>query len=373
MKRTRSPLAAAAAALAVALVAAAAAEPPAPLPPLPSPVAFLHLSDLHFSVNMRKYWRQFGDREGDALLWASQVVPRLGAAAIVITGDITDSKVGAGTYGSKRGGGAEQDGLCSARGSGHLVKRRQVTPSSRSAHLPPLVLQTARGEGLQQEAEWLAYAGLLRALNASGLPLHRVLDVPGNHDTFNLPARGAPNDFFSRHAAEGQRRASQRQRVYVHPLAGPGDGGGADSGCPAAWLVGLDPTPDPGLRSPTNFAGLAGAAFMEEAAAALRGLERRRGAGCAAPLLAYCHYPLSTVDSTPRHVAGPLGALLHAARPISPMQGLTQVGGRPDACMGGQRAIALAQGASCSSPHQPPPAIPPVCRSCWPTTAWPPC
>lgn len=42
-----------------------------------------------------KHWRAFGDREGDAALWASELVPRLGPpAALLVTGDITDGKVG---------------------------------------------------------------------------------------------------------------------------------------------------------------------------------------------------------------------------------------------------------------------------------------
>lgn len=91
---------------------------------------------------------------------------------------------------------------------------------------------------------------------------------PGNHDTFNMPLRGGPNDFFAKHAAEGKRRASHQQRVYLHQLPAPlvrqqqqqgsSDGSSDDSsgsGCPTAWFLGLDPTPEPGLRSPTNFAG----------------------------------------------------------------------------------------------------------------------
>lgn len=80
-----------------------------------------------------------------------------------------------------------------------------------------------------------------------------------------MPLRGGPNDFFAKHAAEGKRRPSHQQRVYLHQLPvpqgqqQPGDSGGGDAseggGCPAAWFLGLDPTPEPGLRSPTNFAG----------------------------------------------------------------------------------------------------------------------
>lgn len=119
----------AAATLALLLLAAVAAAAGALQAP-PPPVVFLQLSDIHYSTNVRKYWRLFGDREGDAVLWAQSVVPRIAPAAVLVTGDLTDSK-------------------------------------------------TARGEGLQQEAEWLAYAALLRNLSAAGVPEARVWDVPG--------------------------------------------------------------------------------------------------------------------------------------------------------------------------------------------------
>lgn len=76
--------------LLLACLLAAATGAVAPPPP---PLAFVHLSDIHYSTNVRKYWRLFGDREGDAAVWAQQVVPRLRPATMLITGDITDSKV----------------------------------------------------------------------------------------------------------------------------------------------------------------------------------------------------------------------------------------------------------------------------------------
>ncbi|EFN57681.1 hypothetical protein CHLNCDRAFT_50941 [Chlorella variabilis] len=266
MKRAGRLLVLALAALAVVSACAAADSTPVGGPPLlPPPTVVVHLSDIHYSTNVRKYWDLFGNREGDALLWAEQLVPRLGLAGAAITGDITDSKA-------------------RARLRGCL---------------------TSRGEGLQQEAEWLAYAGLLRALAASGLPAGRVWDLPGNHDTFNMPSRGGPKDYFSRYAAEGRRRASPQQRVYVHRL----------------------PPPQPPEQQQQQQArGLAGPALMAEAQSALASIRQQQAAACGAPLiLAYCHYPLSTVDSSPRHVPGPPGILLHAMRSVRPMQGLTQL------------------------------------------------
>ena len=80
----------------LATAAAASEQPSLDTPQLPPPTVFLHISDIHFSTNVRKYWNEFGDREGDATLFSEALVPRLGLAAAVVTGDITDSKVSGG-------------------------------------------------------------------------------------------------------------------------------------------------------------------------------------------------------------------------------------------------------------------------------------
>ena len=54
----------------------------------------------------------------------------------------------------------------------------------------PAPLQTARGDGLQQEAEWLAYASLLRNLSAAGVSEQLVWDVPGAPGVKSAPRRG---------------------------------------------------------------------------------------------------------------------------------------------------------------------------------------
>ena len=78
---------------AVTPAAAAAAAASGTAVPRPHPLELLHLSDIHYSTNVRKYWRQFGDREGDAALFAQRLVPRLAPWGVALTGDITDSKV----------------------------------------------------------------------------------------------------------------------------------------------------------------------------------------------------------------------------------------------------------------------------------------
>lgn len=70
--------------------AAASATIPSQHPP-PAAVV-LHLSDLHLSTNVAKYWGAFGDREGDLALFARQLLPLLAPRAAVLSGDLTDSK-----------------------------------------------------------------------------------------------------------------------------------------------------------------------------------------------------------------------------------------------------------------------------------------
>lgn len=68
---------------------------------------------------------------------------------------------------------------------------------------PSNTLQTARGEGLQQEVEWLAYASLLRNLSAAGVPEQLVWDVPGTLSVLLLLGLG-----HSTHADPGCTRST---------------------------------------------------------------------------------------------------------------------------------------------------------------------
>ncbi len=176
--------------------------------PPPLPLAFVHLSDIHYSTNVRKYWRLFGDREGDAALWAQQVVPRLRPAAALVTGDITDSKVGK----ADANGGAFSASLMArsmqSNAGNHEAMRFVTRPACFACSLTPPSHpsnppQTARGEGLQQEVEWLAYASLLRNLSAAGVPEQLVWDVPGTLSVLLLLGLG-----HSTHADPGCTRST---------------------------------------------------------------------------------------------------------------------------------------------------------------------
>lgn len=97
------------------------------------------------------------------------------------------------------------------------------------------------------------------------------------------------------------------------------------------------PNPEPLLPAPP--AGQAPPALLAETRAALGSVaEQAAAAGCGPPLiLAYCHYPLSTIDSAPQRSPGPLGVLGHASRSALAMQGLTRVRGRARGCGRGRQ------------------------------------
>lgn len=65
-------------------------------------------------------------------------------------------------------------------------------------------------------------------------------------------------DYFAQYGAQGRRNSS----APIHfTLASDVDKLGK---CPAALLVGIDVSPEPGLRGPTNFHGIATSEFIKD-------------------------------------------------------------------------------------------------------------
>lgn len=83
--------------------------------------------------------------------------------------------------------------------------------------------------------------------------------------------RGVPPDFFALYGAAGRRNSTQR--VSALPLLARISGGGkprsAPDACPATVLLGVDLSPSPGLRGPTDFFGRADAQLLQEVDAVL--------------------------------------------------------------------------------------------------------
>ena len=226
--------------------------------------------------------------------------------------------------------------------------------SSPPPHLPfsiPLLVtgdlthaKTRDGGTRQSRAEWKAYGELLEGLErGAGISETLVLDVRGNHDGFDVPGRGSAQDHFPEFAAAGRRSRSAEgkkgaavadRRVYAAAVSASGEVTHLDDAvddeslvassppssssypaplpsCPALLLLGIDAAQDPGLSGSNNFAGRLTLELSEKVVSAARVLRRAAAAACgnggasasspsssSPPLLAYGHFPLSTVEKS---------------------------------------------------------------------------
>ena len=157
----------------------------------------VQLSDLHMNSHGHR------SRETDLVRFASRYVARLKPAAVVVTGDLTDSK----------------------------------TADNLSC--------------FQYIAEWESVDRIAAALrNAGNLEPHALLALRGNHDTFDVPARGGPGDLYGHHVtAWSGWRSNATERVSA-VLVSPPPGRG-----PAVSLLAVDATLEPGVKRPCNFVG----------------------------------------------------------------------------------------------------------------------
>ncbi|GAX82028.1 hypothetical protein CEUSTIGMA_g9456.t1 [Chlamydomonas eustigma] len=254
------------------------------------PTLLLQLSDLHISVHSPD-----STRIADLKALGTNLLSVWRPDAIVISGDLTDGK-------------------------------------------------TVSGKGAQQEKEWALYHTLWRQLaNSSHLPASAVMDVRGNHDTFDV-IRGSPSDFFTQYSATahyvherstgsncGTRlqavsrelvrtdcHKSSHQRVHVREVKfrhfypseetihidPSGIEGNDNTACPAVLLLSVDATPDPGLRGPTNFLGVAKLDLLLQVEAAMNATRACLYVrGCAVPpVIALGHHPLSTIALSPMNL-----------------------------------------------------------------------
>lgn len=298
------------------------------------PTVMLQLSDIHCSVNHKKFLQKFGDRVGDAKLFASEVVPRLNPAALVITGDLTDSK-------------------------------------------------TAQGSGKQHRDEWVSYREVLQSfIEKGGVAEDRIFDIRGNHDVFNLAhPRYSELDHFGNASAWAARTGRKSTRVLtaaIFPVAqkrtppsstkteldsvaaitnwrrlhqqGHVDertGLSTEDGCPVAFLIGIDFSEDPGLRNPFNFVGHSDESLSIDVQDASRDLVNDASSVCHSeelnrvPFISFGHYPLATVDHHHYHYQqqhqgrysslwtsiGIVGGVTHAffSSSVESMQGVARI------------------------------------------------
>lgn len=253
------------------------------------PAVFLHLSDIHVSTNSEKYFKKFGDRQGDLKLFSEYLLNRIAPRALIITGDLTDSK-------------------------------------------------DYYGAGIQQEIEWQEYRQILQDFtDLGGVPLENILDHRGNHDGFNrVGLRGSDADYFATYSASGI-RGDAAKRVWAHLVVSSSseiveDNKNDDSSslstlftldewkaavdkqqkkdvyklCPSTILLGLDFSEEPAFKNPINFLGHAGADVPDEIRSEILKINKEIEQYCTQrafsktsssflPIISYGHYPLSTI------------------------------------------------------------------------------
>lgn len=184
----------------------------------------VQLSDVHVSSF-------YPSREADLRSFASSLLPLLRPAALLLTGDLTDAK-------------------------------------SRSGRA-----------GAQNASEWSTYGELREVLLASSrLPRSSLLQLRGNHDTFDVVARGGDDDLFATSSASPSDAAPRVRAITV------GDR-------PPVRLLSIDVSRSPGLRRPCNFAGLASAGVLSSVRGALAS-PRPHGEAT----LAMAHFPLTLIE-----------------------------------------------------------------------------
>lgn len=203
---------------------------------------FVHLTDTHIS--------QYVDlnRGPDLKALADNVLQGVNPALIVVTGDLTDSK-------------------------------------------------TSFGRAAQNPGEWEEYRDVIQYVaNSTGLEWDEVLDLRGNHDSFDVPVRSGKIDYYYKFSMSG--KAFKGKRIRFSPLFQKIGGIESKNGtrCPVGMLLGLDLAPEPGLKGPSNFLGFADDWLVHHVDTELSNLKRElRMIGCSPVIMAYGHYPFGIV------------------------------------------------------------------------------
>jgi 3',5'-cyclic AMP phosphodiesterase CpdA len=169
----------------------------------------------------------------DLSRFATRLLRRLRPAALLVSGDLTDSKT------------------------------------------------ESRVGSLQYEEEWAGVRRAAEALRtAASLPPSHLLAVRGNHDTFGVAERGGTHDMFGAWRSGDGVTEARATRLLV---------GRGTAESPLVSLLQLDASLNPGWRRPCNFAGSWSEA---EAEAELGALDAPAGS----LQLAFGHFPLSFIE-----------------------------------------------------------------------------
>eukprot|EP01025_Chloroclados_australasicus_P000482 TRINITY_DN10247_c0_g1_i3.p1 TRINITY_DN10247_c0_g1~~TRINITY_DN10247_c0_g1_i3.p1 ORF type:complete len:726 (-),score=42.15 TRINITY_DN10247_c0_g1_i3:283-2460(-) len=204
---------------------------------------FVQLSDIHIS---RWYMNPIDPRELELEHLFKNVLSATKPAAVVITGDLTDGK-------------------------------------------------THYGQGRQQIIEWRAYQRVTSMIS-NLTNIERVFDVRGNHDTFDSGFKGHQNDYYL-HFGGRREGVYQEQMLYLDEVYA--QIGEHVQGCPDTVMMGLDITPNPGFRGPTNFAGILNGEMIQQLDRKFSEyLSKYRSCIVQPQIVVYGHHPLCVLSYT---------------------------------------------------------------------------
>eukprot|EP00892_Ulva_mutabilis_P003308 jgi/Ulvmu1/1349/UM011_0077.1 len=201
-------------------------------------------------------------RYEDFILFSTLAAPRIGPAAVVLTGDLVEGK----------------------------------TANTLYQH--------------QYSWEWEAYRNVTSLLKSAVGPSCQVFaDLRGNHDSFTVPLRGGPADPY---ATWGWSSDLVSSRASLRTVVD-------EDGCDALHVLLLDGTPPVGYRGFMNFMAawldpdLVAVEHTLAQARAKAAAQPRGRCGAAPPTLAAVHQPLSVTQSLGRFTRGRADARLTAA------------------------------------------------------------
>ncbi|CAI7777293.1 unnamed protein product [Closterium sp. NIES-53] len=225
-------------------------------------VWWMHLSDVHVSVHVPS-------RANDLLVHLVPAVRVIAPAALIVSGDLTESK------NRQRTTTAQNESEWHA----YSQAMHAISTAINAAHppfptSPPLSL-TPQSQQTEQTQNDPPFPG-----RSSCVPFPRVLDLRGNHDAFSVPIRGGKGDFFGRQSVSAQCGRWGVQGLVLRPFEG--DSGKA-SPSPPILLLGIDIAPRVGIRGPSNFFGHPTTSDLDALNAALSQWEAATSALPAAP------------------------------------------------------------------------------------------
>ncbi|CAI5966278.1 unnamed protein product, partial [Closterium sp. NIES-64] len=171
-------------------------------------VWWMQLSDVHVSVHVPS-------RANDLLVHLVPAVRVIAPAALIVSGDLTESKNRQRTTTAQN-----ESEWCAYSKAMHALSTAINSAHPPSSPSPPL--------SLTSQSQQTEHTQNISPSRPSCAPFPRVLDLRGNHDAFSVPIRGGKGDFFGRQSVSAQCGRGGVQGLVLRPFE-------ADSGKGEKW------------------------------------------------------------------------------------------------------------------------------------------